>query len=101
MVTIKAVDTIVSANGVVTGFILEEVETGKRMQVPSNSILSAIKANKISISNIEVTSDDRLVIKDIENKEIDCVITKDLSRLGRNYIQVGYYLHYFHHHLKV
>ena len=69
MVTIKAVDTIVSANGVVTGFILEEVETGKRMQVPSNSILSAIKANKISISNIEVTSDDRLVIKDIENKD--------------------------------
>ena len=69
MVTIKAVDTIVSANGVVTGFILEEVETGKRMQVPSNSILSAIKANKISISNIEVTSEDRLVIKDIENKD--------------------------------
>lgn len=69
MVTIKAVDTIVNTNDVVTGFILEEVETGKRMQVPSNSILSAIKANKISISNIEVTSDDRLVIKDIENKD--------------------------------
>lgn len=68
MVTIKAVDTIVNTNGIVTGFILEEVETGKRMQVPSNSILSAIKANKISISNIEVTPDDKLVIKDIENK---------------------------------
>ena len=32
----------------------------------------------------------------IEHKQIDTVITKDLSRLGRDYIQTGYYLeHYF------
>ena len=31
------------------------------------------------------------LIEDIELGRIDLVITKDLSRLGRNYIQVGYY----------
>lgn len=31
------------------------------------------------------------LLNDIENKIIDIVITKDLSRLGRNYIQTGYY----------
>lgn len=32
------------------------------------------------------------MLSDIENKKIDLVITKDLSRLGRDYIQTGYYL---------
>ena len=32
------------------------------------------------------------MIADIENKRIDLVITKDLSRLGRDYIDTGYYL---------
>ena len=31
------------------------------------------------------------MIRDIETGRINCVITKDLSRLGRNYIQVGQY----------
>lgn len=31
------------------------------------------------------------MIEDIEQGHIDIVLTKDLSRLGRNYIQVGYY----------
>lgn len=36
------------------------------------------------------------MLNDIENKKINMVITKDLSRLGRDYIQSGYYLeHYF------
>ena len=35
------------------------------------------------------------LIKDIENKKIDIVITKDLSRLGRNYLQTGYYTENF------
>ncbi len=32
------------------------------------------------------------LISDIENKKIDTVITKDLSRLGRDYIDTGYYI---------
>lgn len=32
------------------------------------------------------------MINDIENGKIDCIITKDLSRLGRDYIDTGYYI---------
>lgn len=32
------------------------------------------------------------MLKDIENKKINMVITKDLSRLGRDYIQTGFYI---------
>ncbi len=32
------------------------------------------------------------LISDIENKKINLVITKDLSRLGRDYIDTGYYI---------
>ena len=36
------------------------------------------------------------MLKDIERGHIDCVITKDLSRLGRNYAKTGYYLSLIH-----
>ncbi|MFI3260352.1 MAG: recombinase family protein [bacterium] len=32
------------------------------------------------------------MIKDIENKKINTIITKDLSRLGRDHIETGYYI---------
>lgn len=32
------------------------------------------------------------LIRDIENKKINMVVTKDLSRLGRDYIKTGYYI---------
>lgn len=35
------------------------------------------------------------MIEDIKKKRVNLVITKDLSRLGRNYIQSGYYLEQF------
>ena len=39
------------------------------------------------------------LIKDIELKKINLVITKDLSRLGRNYSKTGYYIdEYFPEH---
>lgn len=41
--------------------------------------------------NFERPSFQRL-ISDIEKKKIDAVITKDLSRLGRDYIQTGFYI---------
>ena len=39
------------------------------------------------------------MLSDIENGKINCVIVKDLSRLGRNSIDTGYYIeHYFAQH---
>ena len=35
------------------------------------------------------------LLQDIENKSINMVITKDLSRLGRDYIKTGYYIEDF------
>lgn len=35
------------------------------------------------------------LLKAIQRKEINCVITKDLSRLGRNHLEVGYYIETF------
>ena len=35
------------------------------------------------------------MLQDIEAGKIDCVVVKDLSRLGRDYITVGYYLEMF------
>lgn len=32
------------------------------------------------------------LMQDIEQKKVDCIIVKDLSRLGRNYIETGKYL---------
>ena len=37
----------------------------------------------------------KALIEDIKNNNINCVIVKDLSRLGRNYIQSGYYIERF------
>ena len=36
--------------------------------------------------------DFKRMIQDIENGKIDCIITKDLSRFGRDHIDTGYYL---------
>lgn len=41
-------------------------------------------------TNFERPSFQRM-IEDIENGKINCVVTKDLSRLGRNYIMTGQY----------
>lgn len=39
------------------------------------------------------------MLQDIEQKKINCVIVKDLSRLGRNYLDSGYYIEkYFPEH---
>ena len=35
------------------------------------------------------------LLKDIDNTLVATVVTKDLSRLGRDYLQVGYYTEHF------
>lgn len=41
------------------------------------------------------------LLEDIENGKINCVITKDLSRLGRDYIKCGYYVEQYFPQKKV
>ena len=65
-------------------------------------LMAYIKSNGFTLKNEYVddgfsgTTFDRpafnQMIADIEKGEINCVITKDLSRLGRDYIQSGYYI---------
>ena len=67
-----------------------------------NIILSYIKENGYSFYKEYVddgysgTNFDRPafneMLKDIENKKINMIITKDLSRFGRDYIKTGYYI---------
>ena len=72
-------------------------------------LIDYAKHNSLNI--VEILSDDgysgtnferpgfKRLIELIESKKIDTVITKDLSRLGRDYIQTGYYLElYFPRH---
>jgi len=35
------------------------------------------------------------MLEDIKEEKIDCIITKDLSRFGRDHIDTGYYLERF------
>lgn len=66
-----------------------------------NILMSYLEQNNLKLEEeyvddgVSGTSFDRpafnKMIKDIENKRINMVITKDLSRLGRDYIMSGYY----------
>lgn len=74
-----------------------------------NLLMQYIKENKLNFiseyvdDGVSGTSFDRpafnKMIADIESKKINMVITKDLSRLGRNYVQSGLYIEsYFPEH---
>lgn len=67
-----------------------------------NILLAYLKENKLALAGeyvddgVSGTTFDRpafnRLIDDIENGKINMVVTKDLSRLGRDYIQSGYYV---------
>lgn len=72
-------------------------------------LLQYVKENNLRVNDIYIddgysgTTFDRpgfnRLINDIENKLVNMVITKDMSRLGRDYIKTGYYLEkYFPEH---
>ena len=35
------------------------------------------------------------MIEDVESGKINCIITKDLSRFGREHVMMGYYLEFY------
>jgi len=59
--------------------------------IPEINIVSEREDNGYSGIDFD-RPDFREMMKDIEAGKINCVIVKDLSRLGRNYIEVGEYM---------
>lgn len=82
----------------------DDGNTGESMSIWSQKAMLKQFAEKEHISIFDYYVDDgysgtnferpsfQKMIKDIENGRINCVITKDLSRLGRNYLESGAYI---------
>ncbi|XMB72167.1 recombinase family protein [Mycoplasmatota bacterium WC30] len=76
------------------------IETQKKYLSRQAKLLGLIKVKYYIDDGYSGTSFDRPAFKqllqDIENKLIENILVKDLSRLGRNYLTTGYYIeHYF------
>ena len=86
---------------------LEDGKDNESMSISNQKLLLKDFAEKNSMFNCEFYVDDgftgrnfnrpafQRMINDIESGRISCVITKDLSRLGRNYIESGSYMEVF------
>lgn len=82
----------------------DDGNTNESMSIWSQKAMLKQYAEKNSIAIYDYYVDDgysgtnferpsfKKMITDIENGRINCVITKDLSRLGRNYLQSGAYI---------
>ena len=85
----------------------EDGKDNESMSISNQKLLLKDYAEKNGMFNCEYYVDDgftgrnfnrpafRRMISDIEAGKISCVITKDLSRLGRNYIESGSYMEVF------
>ena len=86
---------------------LEDGKDNESMSISNQKLLLKDYAEKNGMFNCEFYVDDgftgrnfnrpafQRMINDIEAGKIGCVITKDLSRLGRNYIESGSYMEVF------
>ncbi len=86
---------------------LEDGKDNESMSISNQKLLLKDYAEKNGMFNCEFYVDDgftgrnfnrpafQRMINDIEAGRIGCVITKDLSRLGRNYIESGSYMEVF------
>ena len=86
---------------------LEDGKDNESMSISNQKLLLKDYAEKNGMFNCEFYVDDgftgrnfnrpafQRMINDIEAGRISCVITKDLSRLGRNYIESGSYMEVF------
>ena len=86
---------------------LDDGSQNESMSISNQKLMLKDYAEKIGLSRYEYYVDDgytgrnfnrpsfKRLISDIEAGKVGCVITKDLSRLGRNYIEAGSYIEIF------
>ena len=86
---------------------LDDGGDNESMSISNQKLLLKDHAEKLGMFQYEYYVDDgytgrnfnrpsfRRMIADIEAGKVGCVITKDLSRLGRNYIEAGIYIEIF------
>lgn len=86
---------------------MDDGNVGESMSIGSQKAILKRKAEKMGIHSYKFYMDDgysgtnfnrpsfQQMIADIEAGHVDCVITKDLSRLGRNYLESGAYIEVF------
>ena len=95
----------------VAAYLRLSSDDGDKMESNSignqRSIIKQYVTNNKEIENVKYYTDDgfsgttfdrpdfKNLINDIECERINCIIVKDLSRLGRNYIEVGKYMEDF------
>ena len=77
-------------------FVFEKGEKLKENKIYNTALYCRLSLDDgYSVFNFNRPGFQRM-IQDIQGGKINLVITKDLSRLGRNYIETGYYTeHYF------
>ena len=86
---------------------LEDSRENESMSISNQKLMLKDYAEKNGMFQYEYYVDDgytgrnfnrpsfQHMIADIEAEKVGCVITKDLSRLGRNYIEAGSYIEIF------
>lgn len=91
---------------------LDDGNVGESMSIQSQKAILTRKAEELGIYNYQFYVDDgysgtnfnrpsfQQMIADIEAGKVTCVITKDLSRLGRNYLESGAYIEVFSQNIR-
>ena len=86
---------------------LEDGRDNESMSISNQKVMLRDYAESIGLYNYEYYIDDgftgrnvnrpafQKMVADIEEGRVGCVITKDLSRLSRNYIEAGSYIEVF------
>lgn len=100
----NCLDTFVYNVGLYLRLSREDEESGQSMSIKNQKdyLVNYVLEKGWNITKIYIDDgysglnfdrpDFKKMIADIENKKINLVITKDLSRLGRDYIDTGYYI---------
>ena len=77
----RAIDVIKNKNNNTSGYVLSDL-SGNVMQVPSDKIKSAILSKQVIVSNLKVTSNNRLIKEDIDVSKKFIAIADRISSLS-------------------